>query len=137
MRHKEDIMNFGGAKLDINLKLKQIRKNMGLTQAQFADKAGFSRSTVSEYENGTRKITLDAIQKIATATNTNTSDWIEENSSIDNIDIKAFDGLKMVINALYESGQITDKGEMSKSNKELLYKMLEQEIPLYIACLKK
>ena len=137
MRHKEDIMNFGGAKLDIKLKLKQLRKNMGLTQAQFADKAGFSRSTISEYENGTRKITLDAIQKIATATNTNTSDWIEEDSNIDNIDIKAFDGLRMVINALYESGQIAEDGKISKSNKELLYKMLDQEIPLYISTLKK
>lgn len=120
--------------MDINLKLKQMRKNMGLTQAQFADKAGFSRSTISEYENGNRKITLDAIQKIAVATNTNTSDWIEEDSDIN---IKAFDGLKMVINALYESGQINDSGEISKPNKELLYKMLEQEIPLYISSLKK
>ena len=123
--------------MDINLKLKQVRKNIGLTQAQFADKAGFSRSTISEYENGTRKITLDAIQKIAAATNTSTSDWIEEDSNIDNIDIKAFDGLKMVIKALYESGQITNDGKISKSNKELLYKMLDQEIPLYIASLKK
>lgn len=107
---------------------------MGLTQTQFADKAGFSRSTISEYENGTRKITLDAIQKLAAATNTNPSDWIEEDI---NVDIKAFDGLKMVINALRESGKIGDKGEMSDEDRALLYKMLDQEIPLYLASLKK
>lgn len=121
--------------MEAKLKLKQLRKNMGLTQTQFADKAGFSRSTISEYENGTRKITLEAIQKLAAATNTNASDWIDEN--VVDVEIKAFDGLKMIINALYENGDINDKGEMSEKNKKLLYKMLDQEIPVYLASLKK
>lgn len=120
--------------MDVKSKLKELRKKMGLTQSQFADKAGFSRSTISEYENGTRKITLEAIQKLAAITNTNASDWIDEDI---NVDIKAFDGLKMVINALYENGNINDKGEISEENKKLLYKMLDQEIPVYIKSLKK
>lgn len=120
--------------MEAKVKLKELRKNMGLTQAQFADKAGFSRSTISEYENGTRKITLEAIQKLASFTNTNASDWLEEGT---NLEIKAFDGLKMVIKALYENGSMNDKGKTSKENMELLHNMLEQELPLYIATLKK
>lgn len=134
MRHEQYIINSEVFPLDIKIKLKELRKSMGLNQTQFADKAGFSRSTISEYENGTRKLTLDAIQKLAAATNTSPSDWIEEEMAVD---IKAFDGLKMVINALYESKQIDDKGEMSSENRNLLYKMLDQEIPLYLASLKK
>lgn len=120
--------------MEAKVKLKQLRKHMGLTQAQFADKAGFSRSTISEYENGTRKITLEAIQKLSIITNTNASDWIDEDVDAD---IKAFDGLKMVINALYQNGDINEKGEISEKNRKLLYKMLDQEIPIYLASLKK
>jgi transcriptional regulator with XRE-family HTH domain len=121
--------------MEVKVKLKELRKKMGLNQTQFADKAGFSRSTISEYENGTRKMTLDAIQRLAATTNTNVSDWIDEKEN--SFDINAFDGLKMVINALYESGKINDNGEMSEDNRKLLYKMVDQEIPLYISLLKK
>ena len=120
--------------MEAKVKLKQLRKNMGLTQSQFADKAGFSRSTISEYENGTRKITLEAIQKLANITSTNASDWIDEDVDVN---ISAFDGLKMVINALYENGDLNEKGETSENNRKLLYKMLDQEIPVYLASLKK
>ncbi|WP_236896901.1 helix-turn-helix domain-containing protein [Clostridium beijerinckii] len=120
--------------MEAKLKLKELRKNMGLTQAQFADKAGFSRSTISEYENGTRKITLDAIQKLAAATGTSTSDWIDEDL---NVEIKAFDGLKMVIKALYENGDMDINGKTSDENRKLLHKMLDQELPLFLASLKK
>lgn len=111
--------------MDFKSKLKETRKKLGLNQTQFADKTGFSRSTISEYENGTRKVTLAAIQKIASATKTNVSDWLEGS---DNLYINQFDGLNVVIDTLKEVGEINDNGDCSDKAKELLMKMLVQEI---------
>lgn len=37
------------------MNLKQIRKELNLTQTQLAEKLGFSRQTISNIENGKRK----------------------------------------------------------------------------------
>ena len=111
--------------MNFKSKLKETRNKLGLNQTQFADKTGFSRSTISEYENGTRKVTLTAIHKIANATKTNVSDWLDDTSEMD---IKPFDGLNIVINTLKEVGEINNDGDCSEEAKKLLMKMLEQEI---------
>lgn len=46
-------------------KLKMLRKERGLTQAQVADKIGQERSTVACYEANTRKPAVDVLEKLA------------------------------------------------------------------------
>jgi transcriptional regulator with XRE-family HTH domain len=47
--------------------LKKYRKDMGLSQEEFAEKAGLHRTYISAIECGKRSIALDNIQKIADA----------------------------------------------------------------------
>ena len=47
--------------------LKYYRNKMGVSQEQFADKAGLHRTYISAIECGKRSISLDNIQKIAEA----------------------------------------------------------------------
>nr|WP_302597864.1 helix-turn-helix transcriptional regulator [uncultured Cellulosilyticum sp.] len=115
--------------MKFNIKLKQFRDNLGLTQEQFAKKVGFSRTTISELENGSRKATLKTIEKIANNTNTSVSDWLDED---DNISVKQFEGLTMVIDTLLDVGQIDSDGTMTNEARSLLMKMLESEVKLYI-----
>lgn len=116
--------------MSFNVKLKELRDRLGLTQEQFAKKAGFSRTTITELESGSKKPTLKTIQKLAERTNTNISYWLDE--KVIDTDIKVFDGLAMVIDKLREVGDINERGEVTDSGKALLMKMLEKEIPLYI-----
>lgn len=116
--------------MNFNIKLKELRDSLGLTQEQFAKNTGFSRTTITELENGSKKPTLKAIQKLASKTNTKISYWLEETAG--DTEIKVFDGLKMVIDKLIEVGDISEHGEVTDSGKALLMKMLEKEISLYI-----
>lgn len=119
----------GVEKMKFNIKLKQFRDNLGLTQEQFAKKVGFSRTTISELENGSRKATLKTIEKIANNTNTSVSDWLDED---DSISVRQFEGLTMVIDTLLDVGQIASDGTMTDEARSLLMKMLESEVKLYI-----
>lgn len=48
--------------------LKIIRKELGLTQAELAIKAGLSRFTVNQIENGKKEITSSTIKALVKAT---------------------------------------------------------------------
>lgn len=47
--------------------LKSIRKELGLTQQQVADKAQINRSIVAKVESGQRNATLNTLMKLAEA----------------------------------------------------------------------
>lgn len=47
--------------------LKNIRKELGLTQQQVADKAEINRSVVAKVESGQRNATLNTLMKLAEA----------------------------------------------------------------------
>ena len=47
--------------------LKYYRNKLGISQEEFADKAGLHRTYISAVECGKRSISLDNIQKIAEA----------------------------------------------------------------------
>ena len=118
--------------MEFGEKLKAERLKLGLTQAEFAKLAGFSRSNISELENGSRKSSLKTIKKIVKATNTRLSEWITEDT-----EFKVFDGLEVVIDALFDVGEIDAKGGCSKEADMLLLKMLHKEIEKYIEHKKK
>ncbi len=46
------------------INLKVIRKSMGLTQKELAQKLGIADSTLAHYETGIRKVTLEMFLKI-------------------------------------------------------------------------
>lgn len=48
-------------------KLKAIRALRGFTQAQLADAAGVSPTTIAEYERGKRDLRADTIRKLCEA----------------------------------------------------------------------
>lgn len=49
----------------MNMQIKKLRKQMGITQLQLAEKLDVSQSTVASWENGTRRPDLDMIPTIA------------------------------------------------------------------------
>lgn len=51
-------------------RIKELRKDKGISQAELADKAGVSRQAISFYENGKRHPKIETWQKIANALNT-------------------------------------------------------------------
>lgn len=47
--------------------VRQTRKSRGWTQEQLAFEAGVKRAYLSEIENGQRNVSLDVVEKLATA----------------------------------------------------------------------
>ena len=44
----------------MNERIKEVRKSLGLTQQEFADRIGVKRNTVATYEGG-RNIPIDSV----------------------------------------------------------------------------
>jgi transcriptional regulator with XRE-family HTH domain len=51
--------------ITIGRKIKEFRKALGISQQELADTLGVSRPTVSQIENGERKICAEEIKKLA------------------------------------------------------------------------
>ena len=56
-------------KIEVGLRLKQIRENSGLSQRSLATKCGWGPSRISNYESGIRSISLDDAEIISNALN--------------------------------------------------------------------
>lgn len=56
-------------------RLKEVRKDMNLTQKQFAEKIGFTQATLSAYENNPKSPSLDIVIDIAEKCNASL-DWL-------------------------------------------------------------
>jgi transcriptional regulator with XRE-family HTH domain len=119
--------------MEFGIKLRSYRENLGFTQEQFGKKFGFSRTTITELENGSKKPTLKTLEKLSEKTNTKLSYWLDGDQDIH---IKAFDGLKTVIDTLNKVGEIDKDGKCSEEGMAMLMKMLEKEIPVYLGIKK-
>lgn len=113
--------------MDFKDKLKDFRKRNSLTQAEFAEKCGFSRTTITELESGRKKPTLKMIEKIATNTNTRTTFWLDDK---ENITFNNFDGLKLIYQKLRATGDIDVNGVMNSKAKKLVDEMVAAEFRL-------
>lgn len=60
---------FGGVHMTIGEKIYALRKELGLSQKDFAEKVGTSQSAINYWENGKRQPRLEQIQKIVSALN--------------------------------------------------------------------
>ena len=58
-------------------KIKEIRKQKGLTQKQLGDLCGIADSNIRKYENGKQNPKIETLQKIATALECDLSDLMD------------------------------------------------------------
>lgn len=59
----------------VGLRIKELRKSLGLTQEALAYKADLDKTYVNEVENGKRNISIINLEKLAFALNTNIRDF--------------------------------------------------------------
>ena len=111
------------------LKLKQYRKNHGLTQDQFSKKIGISRSYLADLENGRKLANIKTLSKIANATNTTISDWIDIQDNSLEKNYKNFEALSVFLDNLMEAGEIKN-GIIPDIYKDSIFKLLEAELKL-------
>lgn len=107
-------------------KVKECRKELGLTQIEFSKKIGISRSYLAEIERGRIKGTVALITKLSEATNKPLSYFIDD----ENIAINSYDVLDQTIELMINNNEINKEGEMTDWAREMLIKVLEKEIKL-------
>jgi len=59
----------------VGLRIRELRKNLGLTQEALAFKANLDKTYVNEVENGKRNISIVNLEKLAFALNANIKDF--------------------------------------------------------------
>lgn len=64
--------------MNIGRNIAHARVSAGLTQQQLADVLSTNRTTITQYETGARKPSLDRLQQIATALETTVSELTKE-----------------------------------------------------------
>lgn len=116
-----------------NDKVKNCRREMGLTQVEFSKLIGISRSYLAEIERGSIKGTVKLISKISEATNKPMGYFIDE----ENMTVSSYEVLDKTIELLYDNDEISKDGIMSEWAREMLLKVLEKEVILKIERMNK
>lgn len=63
--------------MDISNRIKQLRDSLGISQGVLGERIGVTRSSVCNYESGTRNLTEHVIKDICSEFNVNYS-WLKE-----------------------------------------------------------
>lgn len=109
-------------------KIKKSRKEMNLTQQEFAKLLGISRGNLGDLENGKNKGgNLSPIRKLSEVTGKETSYFLDSNSKLP---VKEYAVLDTTINMLITKGSISKSGKVPPKYKKILLEILEQEIAL-------
>lgn len=104
----------------IGNKIREARKELGLTQTEFAKKIGSTRSTVSDLEKGINKGgNFKLINNIAKVSHKPLSYFIDEDS---NFQLGIYDVMDNIFNEMIERDLVDDDGNFSP---ELNGKILE------------
>ena len=87
-------------------RLKQLRKELGLTQQEFSDQIGIKRNTFSQYENG-RNEPIDAVIKLICGKFNVNEDWLRTGDGEMFVQVSRADELQRLIDASLseESGE--------------------------------
>ena len=87
-------------------RLKQLRKELGLTQQEFSDQIGIKRNTFSQYENG-RNEPIDAVIKLICGKFNVNEDWLRTGEGEMFVQVSRADELQHLIDASLseESGE--------------------------------
>lgn len=78
-----DSFGFDLTNRSIAERVKLLRKELGLTQEEIAKRLGVSRATVSQMENGERKITAEELYKLANILNVTADEILDNKESIE------------------------------------------------------
>jgi len=97
-----------------------MRKAVGLTQVELADRAGTKQETISQYENGRRPLTLDWMKIFARELGCSAADLLDED---DNPDRLADDEREII--GRYRSA--------NKLQRETLQRVTEAVVPYHAA----
>jgi len=70
--------------MGIGERIKELRKELGITQTKLANDAGLTSAAISQFEAGSRKPSFDALSKLANAFNISTDSLLgkKEETSI-------------------------------------------------------
>ena len=68
--------------LDVGRNLRRLRNKTGVSQDEFADLAGLHRTYIGAVERGERNITLDTLQRLATALKADVEELLQETADV-------------------------------------------------------
>lgn len=68
---------------DVGNRIKQLRKELGLSQEKLALKAGIDRTYLAGIESGKRNATITSIKKIVDALEISMKDFFDFSSTVD------------------------------------------------------
>ncbi|WP_343322076.1 helix-turn-helix domain-containing protein [Sphingobacterium multivorum] len=70
-------------RIKVGLRIRELRKSLGLTQESLAFKADMDKTYLNEVENGKRNVSLVNLEKIILALETTFSLFFQENTGSD------------------------------------------------------
>lgn len=109
--------------MEIDKKIKNIRKSKNMTIQELANSINKSKSTVSKYENGDISIDIQTLYEISNALNVHVEQLLYIRSNIDNIhNNNIVNALKMLFSKkpLEENTDLVKKLKISKEDIKLM-----------------
>lgn len=73
---------FSGLNQLVASNLKRLRKKLGISQEDFAEKCGLHRTYIGAIERSERNITLQTLEKIAESLGVSPQDLLKDNSDV-------------------------------------------------------
>lgn len=112
----------------IGNKIREARKELGLTQTEFAKKIGSTRSTVSDLEKGINKGgNFKLINNIAKVSHKPLSYFIDEDS---NFRLGIYDVMDNIFNEMIERDLVDDEGNFDESLNEKILEIVKATLAL-------
>ena len=112
----------------IGNKIRDVRKELGLTQTEFAKKIGSTRSTVSDLEKGINKGgNFKLINNIAKVSHKPLSYFIDEDS---NFQLGIYDVMDNIFNEMIERDLVDDYGNFSPELNEKILEIVKATLAL-------
>ena len=109
-------------------KIKEVRKELRLTQEQLSKRMDISRSTLRDIETGKYKhINLELVDKLSKATNKPTSYFLEDEIEID---LGIYDVMDKVFEDIINKGLVEDDGKIDPRIKDDVIEILEATLAL-------
>lgn len=112
----------------IGNKIRDVRKELGLTQTEFAKKIGSTRSTVSDLEKGINKGgNFKLINNIAKVSHKPLSYFIDEDSDFK---MGIYDVMDNIFNEMIERDLVDNEGNFDESLNEKMLEIVKATLAL-------
>lgn len=113
---------------DLGEKIKKIRKELGLSQEEFAKRLGISRSNLRDLEIGKNKGgNLSIIDKLSTISGKPASFFIKTGSEVK---LNKYEILDSTADKLIAKGKIDKNGKVDPTFKDSVWEIVELEFKL-------